>query len=95
MLSNGNSISFRNNIHSKVTFNDHIRMAWLLKVLDGDTKRSVQSIGTNGIFNTTALKTLKRDSAGKFLILYLKLKNLLDQPQIKDNGKIALRQYYH
>ena len=54
MLSNGNSISFRNNIHSKVTFNDDIRMARLLKVLDGDTKRSVQSIGTNGIFNTTA-----------------------------------------
>ena len=55
----------------------------------------MQSIGTNGIFNTTALKTLKRDSAGKFLILYLKLKNLLDQPQIKGNGKIALRQYHH
>ena len=30
--------SFQNNIHSKVTFNDDIRMARLFSVLEGDAK---------------------------------------------------------
>ena len=49
--------SFCNNIHWKVTFDDDIHMAWLLSVLEWETKRSVQSIWTSEIFYTTALKT--------------------------------------
>ena len=49
--------SFCNNIHWKVTFDGDISMAWLLSVLEWETKRSVESIGTSEIFYTTALKT--------------------------------------
>ena len=86
---------FRNNIHSKVTFSGDICMARLLSVLKGDAKISVQSIGTNGIFCATALKTLKRNFRDKILISDLKSKNLFDQPQIKGSDRITLRQYHH
>ena len=55
----------------------------------------MKSIGTSGTFYATALKTLKRDFGDKFLISHLKLKNLLDQFQIKGSDRITLRQYHH
>ena len=69
-------------------------MARLSSVLEGDAKRFVKSIGTSGTFYATALKTLKRDFSDKFLISHLKLKNLLDQFQIKGSDKITLSQYH-
>lgn len=86
--------SFCNNIPLKVKFNGDICIARLLSVLEQDTKRSVQSIGTRGIFYTTVFKTLKRDFGDKFLSSHLKLKNLFDQPQIKGNDRITLHQYH-
>ena len=41
--------SFRQNIHSKVTFTDNIRMMRLISLLDGDAKKAVWSIGSNGL----------------------------------------------
>ena len=41
------------------SLDDNLRMDHLLSVLDGDAKRSIQSIGSSGIFYATALKTLK------------------------------------
>ena len=45
----------------------------LLSVLDGDAKRSIQSIGSSGIFYATALKTLKRDFGNPLMIAHLRL----------------------
>ena len=53
--------SFRSKIHFKPSFTDRICMERLLSVLEGEAKRSVESIGVSGIFYGTALKTLKRD----------------------------------
>ena len=46
-------------VHSKQTFDDNTRMIRLLSKLDGEAKRTVDTIGCNKIFYATALKTLK------------------------------------
>ena len=57
---------------------------------DSDTKRSMHATGCSVIFYATAFKTLKREFRDRFLISYLKLKNLFCQLQIKDNNRTSL-----
>ena len=52
-------------------------MEQLISVLEGEAKRSVESIGCNGIY-ATALKSLKRDFGNPILVSHLKIKALLD-----------------
>ena len=51
--------NFRNRIHQKVSFNDSMRMQRLLSYLEDEAKKSGESIGCEGIFFATALKSLK------------------------------------
>ena len=74
--------NFRNTIHEKVSFNDSIRMERLLSALKSEAKKSVKSVGCEGIFYATALKLLKQDFGNPFLVSYLKIKSIFDQPQI-------------
>lgn len=62
---------------------------------DSDTKRSMHATGCSVIFYATAFKTLKREFRDRFLISYLKLKNLFCQLQIKDNNRTSLWQFHH
>ena len=48
--------NFRNRIHEKVSFNDSMRMERLLRALEVGPKKSVESIGCEGIFYAKALK---------------------------------------
>ena len=59
-------------------------MERLLSVLEGEAKRSVESIGISGIFYATALKTLKRDFGNPIVTGHLKMKHLFKQPQNKE-----------
>ena len=68
-------------------------MERLNSVLDGDTKKAVSSIGTNSIFYTAALKTLKQEFGHPIVVANLKLKELFDQPQIHSRDRVALRNY--
>ena len=86
--------SFRSKIHFKPSFTDSIRMERLLSVLEGEAKRSVESIGISGIFYATALKTLKRDFGNPIAIAHLKVKHLFKQPQIKNNYRTELRKFH-
>ena len=86
--------SFRNRIQEKVSFNDSMRMERLLSALEGEARKSVGSIGCEGIFYATALKSLKRDFGNPVLVSHLKIKSIFDQPQIKPNDKIRLRKYH-
>ena len=52
--------NFKIMVHLKTTFNDTIRMKRLLSVLKGEAKRSVESIGRNGVYYADTLKCLKR-----------------------------------
>ena len=86
--------TFTTEFKKKNSFDDNIRMDRLLSVLDGDAKRSIQSIGSSGIFYATALKTLKRDFGNPLMIAHLRLKSLFELPVIKQYDRIALRNYH-
>jgi len=85
--------NFKNRVHLKSTFSDDIRMERLLSCLQGEAANAVESIGSSGMFYATALKTLKRDFGNPAVVAHLKLKSLLEKPQIGANDRIALRQY--
>ena len=53
--------NFARRVHFKLSFSDNDRMERLLSVLTGEARKSVDCIGTSGIFYATALKSLKRD----------------------------------
>ena len=85
--------SFHQNIHSKVTFTDNIRMR-LISLLDGDAKKAVQSIGSNGLFYASALKSLKSNFGNPLLVATFRMKTLFDKPHINGRDRIALREYH-
>ena len=53
--------NFYSRVHRMASFDNSLKMDCLLSVLEGDAKRSIQSIGSSGIFYATAQKVLKRD----------------------------------
>ena len=86
--------NFSRRVHYKLSFTDNDRMERLLSVLTGEAKKSVECIGTSGIFYATALKGLKRDFGNPTVVSHLKLKQLLDKPQIATNDRTNLRRYH-
>ena len=74
--------SFHQNIHSKVIFTDNIRMMKLIRLLDGDAKKAVQSFGSNGLFYASALKSLKTSFGNPLLHATFRMKTLFDRPHI-------------
>ena len=85
---------FKNRVHNKISFDDNMRTERLITVLEGEAKRSVESISSNEVFYATALKSLKRDFGNAALVSHLKIKALLDQLQLKSNNKTGLRHYH-
>ena len=81
-------------IHYKVSFDDKMRMGCLLRVFDGEAKRSVESVGCHFIYYATALRLIKQDFGNQVLISHFKTKSILDQPQLKPNHKIGLSTYH-
>ena len=86
--------NFKIMVHLKTTFNDTIRMERLLSVLRGEAKRSLGSIGRNGIFYATTLTCLKREFGNPNVVTHLKLKSLFDQSQIKAADRASLKLYH-
>ena len=68
-------------------------MKRLSSVLNGEAKKSVESIGESDMFYATALKTLNRDFGNAFTVAYMKTKFLFDKPQLKHNDRISLRNF--
>ena len=66
----------------KITFDNNVRMTRLLSVLDGDAKKAVFSIGSNGIFYATALKALKRDFGHPLLLAHKRLSQQFNRKPI-------------
>ena len=85
--------NFKERVHLKKSFPDGMRMERLLTVLKGEAKNSIISIGTNGLFYASALKSLKRDFGDFFAITHLELKSVFDKPQIKSGDRNALREF--
>ena len=85
--------NFHQNIHSKVTFTGNIRMMRLISLLDGDTKKAVQSIGSNRLFYVSALKSLKINFGNPLFITIFRMKTLFDKAHINGRDRIALKEY--
>ena len=66
-------------------------MERLLSVVDGEAKQTVVSIGRNGLFYTTAMKMLKNNFGNPVVVSFLKLKSVLDLPQITNENRASLR----
>ena len=88
-------------IHKKSSFNDILRMDHLMnsldgeaKNIDGEAKKPVKTVGTDGYFYATALKILKRDFGNPLVVSHLKLKKLFDQKQIHIKDKLGLRSFH-
>ena len=86
--------NFKNRVHDKRSFTDDIRMERLLSVLDRETKRTVIPIGRNGFFYATAMKTLKSNFGNPMVVSFLKLKSVLDLPQITNENRAGLRAFH-
>ena len=83
--------NFYSRVHRMASLDDYLRMDRLLSVLEGEAKRSIQSVGSSRIFYVTALKTLKRDFGNLIIVAHLRMKSLFEFPLIKANDRIALR----
>ena len=68
--------SFKNRVHDKRSFTDYIQIEKLLSVLDGEAKQIVISIGRNGLFYATTMKTLKSNFVNSMVLSFLKLKSV-------------------
>ena len=69
-------------------------MLRLISVLDREAKRVIASIGLNGIFHATVLKTLKKKFGEPLLAGHIKIKAVFDSPQIKTNDRIGLHNFH-
>ena len=85
---------FKHRVHNKISFSDSVRIYRLLSVLDGEAKRVVSAVGQDGIFYASALKFLKREFGNPLMVSYLKLKEVLELPQIQFDDQNSLRNYH-
>ena len=86
--------NFKNRVHDKRSFTDDIRMEMLLSILDGEAKWPVISIGRNSLFYATTMKTLKSNFGNPMVVSFLKLKSVLDLPQITNENRAGLRAFH-
>ena len=72
----------------KYSFTDSIRMEHLVSVIDGEPKKCIDTFGINGMFYTSALKSLKEQFCNPYLVSYYKSKILFDLPPLSatDHG---------
>ena len=62
--------------------------------LDGEAKKSVKTVVSNGYFYAAALKVLKRDFGNILVVSHLKLKMLFHQNQINIKDRLGLRSFH-
>ena len=86
--------NFKSRVHDKRSFNDSLRKECLISLLDGEAKRVVTSVGQSGIFYSSALKTVKRNFGNPVVVSYMKLKAVLDLPQLPPNDCNGLCAYH-
>ena len=85
---------FCTRVHSKFSFDDSVTMIYLISTVDGEAKGAIEAVGTSDVFYASALKRLKREFGNTLLVTRLRLKLILDKPQIKPNDRAALREFH-
>ena len=69
-------------------------MKKLVSVEDGEAKQAAISIGRNSLLNATAMKTLKSNFGNSMVVSFLKLKSVLDLPQITNKNRAGLKAFH-
>ena len=69
-------------------------MTYLISAVNGEAKRAIEAVGTRGLFYASALKMLKRKFGNTLLVAHLRLKSMLNIPQIKPNDRAVLREFH-
>ena len=59
-------------------------MTYFISIVDGETKRAIEAVGTSRLFYAGALKAFKREL---YFVPHLRLKSMLDKPQIKPKDR--------
>ena len=85
---------FYTRAHCKSSFEDNIRITYLLSILHGEAKKAIEAVRTCGLFYASALKTLKREFGNTLLVSHLRLKSMFNKPQTKANDRSALREFH-
>ena len=86
---------FRDQIHNKTTLTDSDRMAYLFQNLDGEAKKTVESLGVTGHSYPAALKTLKRQFGNPNSVATAYLSDMLNSSYVPSNDRQAMRDYYY
>ena len=86
--------NFKTKVHNKVPFTNSMTMERLLSLLKGEAKKTLEGIGTNGIFYPNTLKLIKKELCSPLVLCHLKMKKLFEQPPIKRNDLTSLNRYY-
>ena len=81
-------------VHNQISFSDSFRIDRLLTVLDGEAKRAASAIRQDSLFHSSALKLLKQEFGHPLMVLYLKLKYVLELPLIQHDHQNSLRNYH-
>ena len=80
-------------VHLKSSFNGNTRINRLISILNGEVKRIICAIGSNGVLDTYALKALKKVFGNLYTVSYLKLKNILELPSIFSGDNKGVRHF--
>ena len=80
-------------VYCKSSFDENIRMTYLLSALGGEAKKTIEAVRTCSLFYTSALKTLKKEFEKTLPVAHLSLKSMFNKPKIKPNDRSALREF--
>ena len=58
-------------VHLKSSFDDSMRMTYLISAVEGEARRAIEAVGTSGLFYASALKALKREFGNTLLAAHL------------------------
>ena len=77
---------FYTRVHRESSFDDNIRMTYLLSGFDSEAEKAIEAVETCVLFYASALKTLKKEFWNTLLVAHLHLKSVFNEPQIKSNN---------
>ena len=85
---------FYTRIHCESSFDDNIRMTYLLSRFDSEAEKAIEAVETCVLFYASALKTLKKEFWNTLLVAHLHLKSVFNEPQIKSNNRSTLWEFH-
>ena len=71
---------FHTRVHCRSSFDDSMRMTYLISAVDSEAKRAIEAVSTSGSFYASAVKMLRCEFGNTLLVAHLHLKSIFDKP---------------